>query len=300
VQVLRHDGAAAAGVDVCALASMAKGEIEAVGETDGEGRAELRGIRSVRGEWVRVRALLPETTGWISGPRFVAESEPVRLTGASAVFDVTVRLPAAATEVDVFGRDGPGTIGIGGGAGGAADAAPATATLRVSARLAGGAPAAAARLFVRGPVRRTGRTDDAGSAELTELPAGEYDVWLVEGGVVPTRVSVTLTESQAASVEVVEAPGRTLDVVVVDARGEPLAAARVLATSAAGLPHWSYLHTVDGVQHLPLLTDASGRARLVGLAAEMGTVFVAYGSRGVHTDVGVGPGPIRVTVPDAD
>ncbi len=298
VRVVRHDGTPAPGARIEVETGRGPRRGSARATTDEQGVADLRGLPYRRGETVRVLATLRDGDGAFP-PKFVGEADPGPvLLDPSALVEATVRL-SEESDHDVF--EGPGTggtIGIGGGGTSSAETA-LTSSLRVRARLRDGSPAALARLRLVGPVRAAERADDDGVYAFGGLAAGEYEVWLLDTGVVPTRVTVRVAEGENATVEIIEAAGRSLDVVVVDARGAPLPGATVRATVPDGLGTWDYAHVVDGVQHLRALTDARGRCRLVGLPAELGQVGVQFGSRSEWVLAGTDEGPVRVQVPDA-
>ena len=112
------------------------------------------------------------------------------------------------------------------------------------------------------PSRAVGTAD--GKAELTNMPPGAYSVVVRAAGYAEARAAVELPaprglERTTAELEIALVPGATAAGEVVDARGDPVAGARVSVGQGAGVAR--------GPGPPPGSTDLRGRFTLAGLPA---------------------------------
>lgn len=280
VSVRGADGAPAAGARV--RARVADGRPEDV-TADADGRIPAT-------SWTR----LP----WIPGDQVVVAAESVRggstgkarvpLGAKSSEVEAIVVLTNQGSSLDdeIAAERSDTWVGLGVGGDGESDAP--RARLRVLVRRRDGRPVGDASVAA-GPAALDGRftyesTDAEGVASFASVPAGKLVVWLLEPGLVPTSVGVTLVPEEKREIVLEEAPARSLLVRVVDGQGRPVPSARI---EVPGLgpgrgfapPGWEYVLVVSSVHHTPIVTDITGTVRLEGLPARVSRVVARRGGR---------------------
>jgi hypothetical protein len=131
---------------------------------------------------------------------------------------------------------------------------PATVgRVRVRVRGAGGRPVGQARV-TSDPLDVT--TGANGAAELSNVEAGDREVWVSVPGGFRWSTRVSVVAGSLVDVELREPEAARLEVEVVDERGRPCPFASISARAAGGSATYD---VEDGVQRLDDLTDASGR-----------------------------------------
>ncbi len=148
----------------------------------------------------------------------------------------------------------------------------ARGTVRVRVLDRDGGPIAGADVQV-GSV--AGRSGADGLLTLEDVPAGTQRVVARADGHFPTGGEVVVTGGRTAGVEVREARGATLDVLVVDADGRGRTAARCDVVTAGSIAPFD---VADGVQRLDAFTDARGRRTFARVAPGTVTLTAKWGS----------------------
>jgi hypothetical protein len=158
------------------------------------------------------------------------------------------------------------------------------ASLRVRALGWEGAPLRDGTISLGGEERTT---DAEGLAVFSEVAPGEHAVELRARGRFAARGRATLVEGEAASIELREPAGGTLEVLVTDEDGRPYPHALL------DLGPTEVFDVVDGEQRLDLRTDVRGRRRLERVEPGSVTVLAEWGSRRGEESVDLRDGDTR-------
>ncbi len=152
-----------------------------------------------------------------------------------------------------------------------------------------GKPVGGARVWCS---RLAERTDASGRARWRALPAGEQTVRLDEPGFVSTSAPVVVRSGQRTKITLREAAGSTLEVRVVDKKGEPLPYAMVALDVKSG-----WIDIEDGVQRIDPFTDIRGRRTMRNVPSGKRIVRAHWGGLDGYATVVVKPGQAaKVTV----
>ncbi len=129
-------------------------------------------------------------------------------------------------------------------------------------------------------------TDAHGVAEFRGLPPGRCKVIVTDPGLTCSVTDVTLGTGEARRLEVRDPAGRPLTIRVVDHDGValPFAELRLSRDVAVGFPNVRVAHVVDGVQHLPIVTDQHGVLRLTDAPPGEIEIMARYGHRSATVD----------------
>jgi hypothetical protein len=247
---------------------------------DAGGEIRLRGIPYLRGEALQMTVGLDGRTVQIG---------PVRLLVPGPAADTTARLPA---DGPLSIRGGSESFRSRSGCGRRVRETPPPGDVRVEVRRRDGSPAARARVRLAG---RTVRLDELGVVSFDAVPEGTHRFTVCEPGFVHTAELISVRAGECAYVSIDEAPGRTVDVLVVDHEGAPVPFARLDVQQGHAQPY--ALLDDRGVQHLTLYTDAYGECVLSGLPSGRSVhVAAEFGSRKESAEV-VGD-LVTITLPE--
>ena len=294
--VLAHDGTPAEDA-VIGMASVAGKNLSVSSETmrDGFGTLHVKGIPFFRREPVAFWVHIPGTTAfkWFYAP--LPSHVGVALEG-------TIRLPKPEPLDDEFeGPENNSTIGIGGGgAGGAFRGRTAGKRGRAEVRVLrhDGAPAVGARVKIR---HFMSRTDARGVARFDAVPAGKSKVVIEQRGLLPTAGEIEITGGALARAELREGLGATIDLQVVDDRGEPLPFARFVFLVPGSRAQ--YIDEQGGVQRIDRYVDHRGRRTLTRVDPAVQSIKVYWASRVREVALKLSHGkrtPVRVALSAAD
>ncbi|MFM8979456.1 MAG: hypothetical protein ACKOSS_03220 [Planctomycetia bacterium] len=255
---------------------------------DARGRLRVRGGAFLRGDLVQVQGRL--------GTRFAARGQAVLGSDARDTVEVPLvlePLPPVTDSVDVHGLSfafGGSSIqvSLGGMQAGTARAGESRTRGPLPLRVLDGrgAPAAGARVRVRGASGDGASADASGCVVLPDVEAGPVRL-VVLGAGAPCVLEVQ-AGALPRSEQVLATPvGGTLEVTVEDETGAGLPCATLELALPEGLP---WIDLQDGVQRLDPLTDARGRRTLSALPLGKVVLVAHFGTRSAQAEVQVEDG----------
>ena len=148
-----------------------------------------------------------------------------------------------------------------------------------------------ADVFVDGGAAGGGRTDAQGRLVLEGVPEATWRLRLIEPGIGFTEMDVRVDDGACVAVTLREGPSYPLSLDVRDETGAPARFARIEVLPERGAP---WVHLVDGVQTLTVMTDESGRCDLPDLPWVDVKVRALFGSR--SAEVTLEPGADHVSL----
>lgn len=265
VRVTDTAGSPLPGVEVTASVECFQGAYRTVAETDASGCAELRGLPFIRGDAIVVSV---DNAGHVETRQVVMRGAHRRLERLDFVWGDQVIARAEPS------RPWSGLAVGGGRRPELADEAPATLTV-VGVRR-DGAPASGSKVQLDGPesLSITLGADGVGVAE--SVAAGDYTAWLLEPGLAPTSLRISLVPGQVERAQLNESAGREILVRVLDDLGQAVAGAWVFAR--LDRPDWVHAQLEADTQVLQPRTDGNGEIRIARVPPGA-TVRAIFGSR---------------------
>ncbi len=107
-------------------------------------------------------------------------------------------------------------------------------------------------------------TDDEGRVSIDTLPSGSVRLTAKASGFITATAELDLTDGKTFAATIREAPGVASTVLVVDAAGRPLPAARVEVKLPGQYADYAFVDAW-GAQEVGLVTDRDGRCDLGNL-----------------------------------